>query len=623
MTATATTSADQPARPTTTVLDGTDVTLRIDPSVTAMYAGRLAAQPDALAYREPDGHGGWTDHTWRDFDARVRPLAAAFVRHGIGRSDRIALMAGTSYTWLVVDMAIQLAGAATTAVYPIATPDVLEWILADSGSRIVVVDDAALLDEVRGVRDATPDLELAVVADPAGADLRDGETTLAELTARGAEHLAAHPSSVDEANADLGPNDLATLIYTSGTTGKPKGVRLTHGNWAGEAAGIDAVGILEPGHVQLLWLPLAHVFAKTFVVAQLRIGYATAVDGSIPNLVDNLASARPDFMAAAPRIFEKVHAGVLAQVEASGGIKKTLFDWAVRAATQKVRAEEAGGTASAWVRAQAALADRLVFSTVRKRFGGRLQYFVSGSAPLSREILEFFAAARLPVLEGYGLTETSAAITVNLPGRTKFGTVGPVLPGHEIALASDGEVLARGPAVTPGYFRNAEATADAIEDGWFHTGDIGEIVDGQYLKIVDRKKDLFKTSNGKYVAPGAVEIALSSNSPLIGQAVVVGAARSYCVALVSVDAEELERFAAKHHLTGDYTALVHTPEVTAAVKGAVDRTNAGFARWEQIKKFAVLDAEITVETNELTPSLKLRRKPVIERNAELIDSLYA
>jgi long-chain acyl-CoA synthetase len=625
MTVTATTSADQPARPTppTTVLDGTDVTLRIDRSVTAMYADRLAADPDALAYREPDGAGGWRDHTWRDFDDRVRPLAAALVGHGISRGDRVALMAGTSYTWLVVDMAIQLAGAATTAVYPIATPDVLEWILKDSGSRIVVVDDAALLEQVRGVRGATPGLELTVVADPTGAQLREGETPLEDLTASGAAYLAEHPTVVDDANADLGPDDLATLIYTSGTTGLPKGVRLTHGNWAGEAAGIDAVGILEPEHVQLLWLPLAHVFAKTFVVAQLRVGYATAVDGSIPNLVDNLAAVRPHFMAAAPRIFEKVHAGVLAQVEASGGVKKVLFDWAVRVATQKVRAEEAGGTASAWVRARAALADRLVFSTVRARFGGRLKYFVSGSAPLSREILEFFSAAGLPILEGYGLTETSAAISVNLPGRTRFGTVGLVLPGHEISLASDGEILARGPAVTAGYFDNPDATADAIEDGWFHTGDIGEIIEGQYLKIVDRKKDLFKTSNGKYVAPGAVEVALSSNSPLIGQAVVVGAGRSYCVALVSVDAEELERFAAKHGLSGDYATLVHTPAVTAAVQDAVDRTNARFARWEQLKKFAILDAEITVETNELTPSLKLRRKPVIERHAELIDSLYA
>jgi long-chain acyl-CoA synthetase len=465
------------------------------------------------------------------------------------------------------------------------------------------------------VRGATSGLELTVVADPAGAELGDGETPLGDLTAAGAAYLAEHPAAVDDANADLGPDDLATLIYTSGTTGLPKGVRLSHGNWAGEAAGIDAVGILEPEHVQLLWLPLAHVFAKTFVVAQLRVGYATAVDGSIPNLVDNLAAVRPDFMAAAPRIFEKVHAGVLAQVEASGGVKKVLFDWAVRVATQTVRAEEAGRTASAWV--------RLVFSTVRARFGGRLKYFVSGSAPLSREILEFFSAAGLPILEGYGLTETSAAISVNLPGRTRFGTVGPVLPGHEISLAADGEILARGPAVTAGYFHNPDATAEAIEDGWFRTGDIGEIVEGQYLKIVDRKKDLFKTSNGKYVAPGAVEVALSSNSPLIGQAVVVGAGRSYCVALVSVDAEELERFAAKHGLSGDYATLVHSPEVSAAVQEAVDRTNARFARWEQLKKFAILDAEITVETNELTPSLKLRRKPVIERHAELIDSLYA
>jgi long-chain acyl-CoA synthetase len=241
---------------------------------------------------------------------------------------------------------------------------------------------------------------------------------------------------------------------------------------------------------------------------------------------------------------------------------------------------------------------------------------------LSREILEFFAAANLPILEGYGMTETSAAITVNLPGHTKFGTVGPILPGHEITLASDGEILARGPAVTPGYFNNDDATAETIEDGWLHTGDIGEIVDGEYLKIVDRKKDLFKTSNGKYVAPGAVEVALSSSSPLIGQAVVVGAARSYCVALVSIDAEELERFASKHSLSGDYSELVHTREVSAAVQDAVSRTNAGFARWEQIKKFAVLDAEITVESNELTPSLKLRRKPVIERHQELIDALY-
>ena len=619
MTAPATTPADRPA----THLDLSDSPLRIARSVTALYDARVREHGGELAYRSPDGQGGWVDHTWRDVDSRVRPLAAAFVEHGIAKGDRIALMAATSYDWIVVDQAIQQAGAATTSIYPIATPDVLEWILSDSGSRIVVVDDAELLEQVRAVRAKTPALELVVVVDPAGATLGEGERSLADVTEAGRAYDAAHPTAADDAHADLGPDDLATLIYTSGTTGLPKGVRLTHYNWTGEAAGIDALGILSDQHTQLLWLPLAHVFAKTFVVAQLLIGYPTAVDGSIPNLVGNLATARPVFMAAAPRIFEKVHAGITAQVEAKGGVTLALFRWAVRTGEQKVRAQQSGETASWWVRTQAAIGSTLVFSKVRKRFGGQLQYFISGSAPLSREILEFFEAAGLPILEGYGLTETSAAITVNLPGDSRFGTVGPVLPGHEIKLASDGEILARGPAVTPGYFNNPEATAEAIEDGWFHTGDIGEIVEDRYLKIVDRKKDLFKTSNGKYVAPGLVEVSLSSNSTIVGQAVVVGAGRSYCVALVSIDSEALVGWAKTKGLSGTYEELVASPEVRAEVQAAVDRTNAGFARWEQVKKFAILPREITVESNELTPSLKLRRKPVIEKNADLIESLYS
>ncbi|PJI90999.1 AMP-dependent synthetase/ligase [Luteimicrobium subarcticum] len=618
MTATAPQTASSP-----TFLDGTDVDLRIDRSIATMYRDRLATSPANLAFREPDGSGGWTDHTWRQVDDRVRPLAAGLLALGIARGDRVALMAPTSYTWIVVDLAVQVAGAAATSIYPVATPDVLEWILADSASRVLVVQDAALLEQVRAVRAQASALELVVVIDPADVELQDGETTLAELAASGARHLAAEPRCVDEAGDVLVHDDLATLIYTSGTTGRPKGVRLTHGNWAGEAAGIDALGILTPEHTQLLWLPLAHVFAQTFVVTQLRVGYPTAVDGSIPDLVGNLATARPAFMAAAPRIFEKVHAGITAQVEAKGGVSLALFRWAVRTGEQKVRAQQAGEQASWWVRAQAALGSALVFSKVRKRFGGNLQYFISGSAPLSREILEFFEAAGLPILEGYGLTETSAAITVNLPGRSRFGTVGPVLPGHRIQLASDGEILAAGPCVTAGYFQNAEATAESVEDGWFHTGDIGEIVDGRYLKIVDRKKDLFKTSNGKYVAPGLVEVTLTSSCALVGQAVVVGAGRSYCVALVSVDSEELARFASAHGLTGDYAELVHAPEVQAEIRQAVERTNGKFARWEQIKKFAVLDTEITVESNELTPSLKLRRKPVVEKHADLIDSLYS
>ncbi|GMA23853.1 AMP-dependent synthetase [Luteimicrobium album] len=619
MTAPATTPADRPA----THLDLSDSRLRIARSVTALYDARVRDHAGELAYRSPDGQGGWIDHTWRDVDARVRPLTAAFVEHGIVRGDRIALMAGTSYDWIVVDQAIQQAGAATTSIYPIATPDVLEWILSDSGSRIVVVDNTELLEQVRAVRAKTPALELVVVVDATGATLGDGERSLDDLTESGRAYDAAHPTAADDAHAELGPDDLATLIYTSGTTGLPKGVRLTHYNWTGEAAGIDALGILSDQHTQMLWLPLAHVFAKTFVVAQLLIGYPTAVDGSIPNLVGNLATARPVFMAAAPRIFEKVHAGITAQVEAKGGITLALFRWAVRVGEQKVRAQQSGETASWWVRAQAALGSALVFSKVRKRFGGQLQYFISGSAPLSREILEFFEATGMPILEGYGLTETSAAITVNLPGESRFGTVGPVLPGHQIKLASDGEILARGPAVTPGYFNNPDATAEAIEDGWFHTGDIGEIVEDRYLKIVDRKKDLFKTSNGKYVAPGLVEVSLSSNSTIIGQAVVVGAGRSYCVALVSIDSEGLVGWAKTHGLSGSYEELIASPQVQAEVQAAVDRTNAGFARWEQIKKFAILPREITVESNELTPSLKLRRKPVIEKNADLIESLYS
>ena len=591
-------------------------------TVAHLVLDRVASTPDAEAYRYPVGDR-WESATWREAGERVRLLAAGLIALGIAPEERVAIAAPTRYEWVLADLAIMCAGAATTTIYPTTTSSEVAYIISDSRSRIVFAADDEQIKKIREHRGDLPDLQTIVTFDGV-ADESDGVLTLAGLEDRGREHLAEHPNAIDDAIAAIGPDSLATLIYTSGTTGKPKGVRLTHDCWTYEGAAVDAVKILHPDDLQYLWLPLAHSFGKVLLTAQLQIGFATAVDGRVDKIIDNLAVIRPTFMGAAPRIFEKAHGRIVSTVQQEGGVKAKLFAWAFdvgrRVSAQRQEGKEPGGLLAV----QYGIAERLVFSKIQQRFGGRLRFFVSGSAALSQDVAQWFHAAGILIVEGYGLTETSAATCVNLPGRFKFGTVGAAFPGTQLRIAHDGEVLVKGPGVMRGYHNMPELSDEVLDaDGWFHTGDIGQLEDGGLLRITDRKKDLFKTSGGKYIAPQLIEVAFKALCPYASQIIVHGENRNFCSALITLDADAIVPWGAEAGMAGkSYAEIVSSDAARTMVQGYVDQLNAKLNRWETIKQFAILDHDLTIEDGEMTPSLKLRRKAVETRYAETLDAFY-
>ena len=443
----------------------------------------------------------------------------------------------------------------------------------------------------------------------------------ADLEKLGREYLDAHPTAVDDVIAAIGPEDLATLIYTSGTTGRPKGVRLVQDCWTYLGASVEAFDIISADDLQYLWLPLSHVFGKALIAIQLYIGFTTAVDGRIDKIVENLAEVKPTFMCGAPRIFEKVRARVI--TTASHGVKARIFDWAFGVGRKVSPVRLAGEEPSGLLALQYRLADRLVFSKIKARMGGKIRFFVSGSAPLSPEVQQWFHATGLLVLEGYGLTETSAVSCVNNPRATRFGTVGPPIPGTQVTIADDGEILVKGPGVMRGYHNAAEATAEALKDGWFATGDIGELDEKGYLRITDRKKDLIKTSGGKYIAPQKVEGVLKAVCPYLSQVIVHADGRKYATALITLDPEAIEGWAKEEGLSYSSVAeLVRSQEVHDLIDGFVAQGNQELERWETIKKFEILATELSVDEGEVTPSLKVRRKAVEKKYADVLNSMY-
>lgn len=594
-------------------------------SLGATFVARVAEHPDAEAFRSP-GAGGWRSHSWAEIDRQARELAAGLLALGVAPEDRVALAASTRLEWIVADLAAMFAGAAITTIYPTTRPDEVGHILTDSGSVLVIAEDADQLAKVREHRDALPQVRHVVLIDGRvpEEDTDGWVLTLADLAQRGRDLLAERPDAVDASLAAVRPEHLATLIYTSGTTGKSKGVELTHANWLYVGRVTKEIGLLRPDHVQYLWLPLAHVFGKLLLSAQYEVGFATAVDGRVDKIIENLAVVRPTFMCAAPRIFEKLYARVTATAQAEGGAKAKIFGWAFDVGTRAVRLEAAGKPVPAVLAAQRKVADKLVFSKIKARLGGRIEYFVSGSAPLAPRINEWFAAAGITILEGYGLSESTGASTINRPDALKIGTVGHPMPGTEIRIAEDGEVLLRGPGIMRGYHRLPDKTAETlVAEGWLATGDIGELDERGRLKITDRKKDLVKTSGGKYIAPTAIEAALKAECPLLSQVLVVVEGRNYATALVTLDPDTAPGWASGHGVPDtDPAALSRSPEVRAEVKAAVERVNGGLSRWETVKDFAVLERDFTVDDGELTPSLKLKRRVIIERNADAIEGMY-
>jgi long-chain acyl-CoA synthetase len=590
-------------------------------SVPLMFRNRVTATPNTEAFRYPKDRG-WESVTWRQVSDRVDSIAAGLISLGINPEERVALASGTRYEWVVADFGILAAGAATTTVYPTTNAEDVAYIVSNSGSRIVIAEDQTQVDKLRERRDQLPAVEKVVIIDGEG----DGEwvMSLAELEERGQVLLAESPNTVNDRNNAIRPDQLATLIYTSGTTGKPKGVRLLQKSWTYTAAAMDSLGVLSDKDLNYLWLPLSHSFGKVMLALPLVIGFPTVIDGRVDKIVENLAVIRPTIMGAVPRIFEKVHGRINEMMAKEGGVKKTLFDWAVGVGVEVSRTKQAGKAVSPLLNGQYKLADKLVLSKIRDRFGGRLRFFISGSAALDREIAQWFDAIGVVVLEGYGLTETSAASVLNRPNAYRFGTVGWTFPQTEVKIAGDGEILLKGPGVMDGYHDMPEATAETIEpDGWFHTGDIGELDAEGFLRITDRKKDMFKTSQGKYVAPSAISAQFKGICPFASEIVVYGEGKPYCVALVSLDADGVTEWAAANGMAGkSFSEIARDAKTYAAVEGYVEQLNKVLNRWEQVKKFAIIDRELTVENGDLTPSLKLKRKVVVDNFHDKIDDLY-
>jgi long-chain acyl-CoA synthetase len=590
-------------------------------SVADMFVHRVRQTPDADAFYYPSG-GGWATLKWKDVGERVRRLACGLRALGLQDEERVAILSNTRVEWLLADLAINCAGGAATTIYPSNTPDECAYILSDSRSVVAFAEDDKQVAKLASRREEMPALEHVVTFD--GKANGDWVLTLADLEERGRAWDQAHPGEYDAIVGRIEATWLSTLIYTSGTTGKPKGVELPHDCWLYTSEAIDETGLLSASDKQYLWLPLSHSFGKVLEMIQVRLGIPTAVDGRVDKIVENLAVIQPTYMAAAPRIFEKVYNKVVAGAKDGGGAKYAIFKWAIGVGREVSKLRQQKKQPSGLLAIQYAIANKLVFSKLKQRFGGKIRFFISGSAPLAKEIAEFFHAADLLILEGYGLTESSAASFVNRPDDFKFGSVGPPVPHTQVKIAEDGEILIKSRGVMRGYHGLPEATAECLTpDGWLKTGDIGELTPDGHLKITDRKKDLIKTSGGKYVAPQELENRFKTLCPLAGYMLVHGNRRNFITALITLEPEAAAKWAAENGLAGKSPAeLVKDERLRAYFKQCVDDLNTRLAKYETIKKFEVLADDFTVESGLLTPSLKVKRKAVEERYKDVLDGFY-
>lgn len=591
-------------------------------SVPDMWHHRIGSTPSADAMYVRDG-ADWRTVSWREAGHQVRRLANGLLAAGLQAEQRVCILSGTRIEWITADLAIMCAGGATTTIYPSNTPDECAYIISDCSAVAVVVEDDEQAAKLQSVRDRIPDVAHVYVID--GTPSEDGWiVTLATLATQGDAFAEDHPDAYDEASGSIAPDRLATLIYTSGTTGTPKGVMISHDSWIFESEAIDKMGFITPADKQFLFLPLAHVFAKIMQVIFIRLGVPTAIDGSIPDLIDNLAEQQPTWMGAVPRVFEKAYARIVANAREAGGAKLRLFNWAVRVGGEVSKLKQQGQSPSGFLAIQAQLADRLVFHKVRQVFGGRLRFLVSGGAPLAPEIAEFFHACGILVLEGYGLTESTAATCVNTPDDFMFGSVGRPIPGAQVRIAGDGEVLIAGRGVMRGYHELPEETDRALDDeGWLHTGDLGRLLPSGHLKITGRKKDLIITAGGKNIGPAHFQNLLKARSPWVSQVLMHGDRRPYCVALVCINEEAVGPWAKERGLSfSSYAELAGKPQVRALVQADVDAINKELPSYETVKKIALCPEDWTPESGFLTPSMKVKRAIVEAHYADLLDALY-
>jgi long-chain acyl-CoA synthetase len=585
-----------------------------DATIADVVFSRAASEPHVAVMRRRPEDGSWRDVTAETFRAEVTALAKALIAAGIEPGDRVGLMSATRYEWTLIDYSIWAAGAVTVPVYETSSAEQVEWILGDSAARAVFAETAAHAAVIDGVRSRLPEL---------GEIWRIDE--LDTFTAGGAQ---VGDDQLAEHRAARTADDLATIIYTSGTTGRPKGCELTHRNLLSDVRNAVAGALPEvfeiAGGSTLLFLPLAHSFARIIQVGCLESG---AILGHWPDartVAKGLLEFQPTFLLAVPRVFEKVFNTAQQQAAASGA-KKRIFEAAVTTAIDWSRSRDDTAGPGGGLRLRHALFDRLVYGKLRAAVGGKVQYAVSGGAPLGERLGHFFRGAGITVLEGYGLTETSAATAVNKPTRNKIGTVGQPLPGVAMRIGDDGEILVRGPNVFPGYWQNKAATGEVLDDeGWLHTGDLGDLDDEGFLRVTGRKKELIVTAGGKNVAPAVLEDRLRAH-PLVSQCMVVGDGRPYIACLVTLDPDALDYWKRQHGRPADVTMadLAADPELTAEIQEAVDEANKAVSRAESIRRFRVLAVDFTEETGHMTPSLKVRRGVVAKDFAADIEALYS
>ncbi|WP_082574529.1 MULTISPECIES: AMP-dependent synthetase/ligase [unclassified Nocardioides] len=591
-------------------------------NVAVQFLDRVAASTDHEAYRFPRGEG-WESVTWRQVGDLVERLAAGLLSLGIESEQRVGIASATRYEWILADLAVMCAAGATTTVYPTTNAEDTTYILSDAECRVVFAEDDDQLAKLTANKAELPHVTKVVTfAGKADGDWIIGLDDLAKL---GDAYLAEHPGVIEETAKGIAPDQLATLIYTSGTTGRPKGVRLLHRAWVYEGTAIQVQDILDESDLQFLWLPMAHSFGKVLLSAQLACGFATAIDGRVDKIVENLGIVKPTFMGAAPRIFEKAYARIVTMQAAEGGAKEKIFKKAFEVGLKVDELKRQGKSVPFLLNLQHGLFDKLVFSKVRERFGGRVRFFISGSAALNPEIGAWFHAAGILILEGYGMTENAAGATVNHPDDYKMGTVGPALPGAEVKIGENDEVMLRGPHIMAGYHNLPEETAKTLtEDGWLHTGDKGSLDADGFLTITGRIKELFKTSGGKYVAPPAIESKFKAICPYVSQFLVFGSERNFVSALITLDPDAMAGWAEENGQAGAaYEDVVKSDAVHTMIGGYVDELNTKLNRWETIKKWEILDHDLTIESGELTPSMKVKRNVVEDNNKSLIDSFYS
>ena len=565
--------------------------------------------------------GAWHEISWQELSDIVRHAARGLLTLDLQAGDRVAILSDSRAEWVQCDLGIMAAGGITVPIYASSTPDQAAYILQNSGAVGMFIDTSAQLEKILSVRDQVPTLKhIVMIADkPSAPD--ESIMMLTDLIQRGRDD-DNQGAVLEERLKGLTPDHEATYVYTSGTTGPPKGVVQTHGNHLFMMESCGALTDLGEGDVNLLFLPLAHSFARLESFLGFYIGWTTAFAESIDALAQNMREVRPMLVMSVPRVYEKVYAGVQAGV-AGSALKQAIFNWSVGVGRQASRLQQQGRSLPLGLRLKQDLAHRLVFHKLHAALGGRLRYFVSGGAPLAREIAEFFHAAGLLILEGYGLTETCPALTANRYDNFKFGTVGLPVPGIELRLGDDGEILARGPNIARGYYQRPEATAEVfLDDGWFATGDIGEIDADGFLSITDRKKDLLVTAGGKNVAPQNIENLLKGDA-LISQAMVYGDRRPFLTAVLTLDVDAATAYARDHGISGDSIAqLADSPQLRTVLEGRVEQVNQRLAPYESIKKFVIAREDFTEASNELTPTLKVKRQVVTEKYQSELDALY-